>query len=138
VDLHRKQGETAPPFGSADAALLVMLTLATLGLPGLGGWSGMIPILKSGFRASPSQTFVAGVGVVLLALSLIRFYVRHVPRVTGKSGCHLGMRHFLVVLLPLMLVVWLDLARGSFLRPLESAAESFVSFVRASPPIEEP
>ncbi len=138
VDVHRKRGETAPPFGSADAALLVMLTLATLGLPGLGGWSGMIPVIQSGLRASPSQTVVALVGVVLLASSLIRFYVRHVPRPPGKAGHHLGVRYFLVILLPLMLLVWLDLARGSFLRPLESVAESFVSFVRASPAIKEP
>ena len=138
VDSHRKRGETLPSLGSADAALLVLLCLANLGFPGLGGWSGMIPILQSGLRTSPSQTVVALLGVVLLALSLIRFYVRHVPRPHGKAAHHFGVRYFLAILLPLILLVWLDLARGSFLRPLASAAESFVSPVRAGSVIEEP
>jgi NADH-quinone oxidoreductase subunit M len=137
VDVHRSRAETVSFSGAVNAVLLVMLSLMILGFPGFGGWSGMIPVVQSGLRSAPLQTVFALLGVVLLALGLIRFCVRLI-RQHEKVGRSFGVRTLLAVLLPLILLVWLDLARGSFLRPLEAAAESFVSIVRSSSEVEEP
>ena len=66
----RGLGATAPLF----AALFLVISLAALGLPGLNGFVGEFLIMLGAWTAFVPLAVGAGIGVVLAAWYVLRFY----------------------------------------------------------------
>ncbi len=103
-------GKRLPVF----ATLFLLFSLATLGLPGLSGFSGEFMIMLGAYRYQPLYAILALVGVVLAAWYAVRLYqnVMHGPDAPPLSPAHPGSAGLvdargaeLLVLLPLLLLI---------------------------------
>lgn len=71
------------------AALFLVVSLATLAMPGSANFVGEFLILLALFKAKIVYSFVAGIGVVLASVYMIRAYQRSMH---GPVGAHVSSR----------------------------------------------
>jgi NADH-quinone oxidoreductase subunit M len=134
------------------AFFLIFSTLASVGLPALNGFAGEFLILAGSFRALGWPAAVATFGVVLAAIYLLKLIQRilwgPVTKDANRSLVDLGGREVLALLPLCVLMVWIGVAPGTFLKPSEpalaatltdyrqrlSGAETRQATLRAAPP----
>jgi NADH-quinone oxidoreductase subunit M len=115
------------------AVLFMIVTLSSIGLPGLNGFVGEFLILVGMFQTHPWMTGFATVGVILAAYYMLRMFQRvmfgPVDREANRSLPDLSGRE-LAVLLPLVaLIVWIGVYPAPFLARTEPSVERFVERV---------
>jgi NADH-quinone oxidoreductase subunit M len=122
------------------AVLFMIVTLSSIGLPGLNGFVGEFLILVGMFQSHPWLTGVATAGVILAAYYMLRMFQRmmfgSVDREENRGLPDLSGRE-LAVLLPLVaLIVWIGVYPAPFLARTEPSVERFVERVtRATGPM---
>jgi NADH-quinone oxidoreductase subunit M len=116
------------------ATIFLIITLSSIGLPGLNGFVGEFLVLLGTFQVAPGWAALGGVGVVLGAvymLSLYRamFFGPENPRWAGKFEDLTSNE--LVQLLPLVvLAFWIGLRPGPLLELTEAPVAHVLSAVR--------
>ncbi len=106
------------------SAFLLLFSLASLGLPGLGNFSGEILVLIGTFKSHPLWAILAITGVVFSAAYMLRM-VRHT--IWGPQGklavCHdLTLREYLVLVPMAIILIWIGVYPATFLEPLHETA----------------
>ncbi len=88
------------------AALFLIVALATLAIPGSANFMGEFLILSGTFDAKIAYAIVAGAGVALAAVYMIRLYQRsmHNPLAPGAESRELSVRDA-AVLVPIVAVI---------------------------------
>jgi NADH-quinone oxidoreductase subunit M len=88
------------------AALFLIVALATLAMPGSANFVGEFLILTGVFKAKIVYAIVAGAGVVLAAVYMIRFYQRamHNPLAPGAESREMSVADA-VVIVPIVAVI---------------------------------
>ncbi|MDT8898698.1 NADH-quinone oxidoreductase subunit M [Thermanaerothrix sp. 4228-RoL] len=120
-------------------ALSLVVTLSSLGLPGLNGFVGELTILLGAFRStvlgSPWFAGVATVGVILAAVYLLTMFekvflgpVRHEENRTLPD---LNAREVLTLVPILVLIFWIGLYPQPFLNLINPSAEQLVALVQS-------
>jgi NADH-quinone oxidoreductase subunit M len=107
------------------AFFLVFSSLASVGLPALNGFAGEFLILAGSYRALGWPAGLATFGVVLAALYLLKLIQRLVfgplTRDENRTLADLGGRE-VAALAPLcLLMLWIGVTPGAFLKPSEQA-----------------
>jgi NADH-quinone oxidoreductase subunit M len=124
------------------AGFFLLASLASLGLPGLGGFVGEILCLAGVFGAQPLWAVLAVPGVILSAAYLLTM-VRKVLHGPATRRLVLGLRDMtlreIVVAAPIViLILWLGLSPRTFLGKIEASVASYVRLVErreaAAPP----
>jgi len=127
----------------AYAAVLTLVSLSSIGLPGTNGFVGEFLVLLGTFRTHPVAAAIAATGVIfaaaylLWALQRVIYYKLDKPEnreLTDLTGREWG------VLVPLVAVIlWLGLAPGPVLRRMEPSARQFIAAVhgRSAPAVAE-
>ena len=115
----------------AFAAIFLLVALASIGLPGLNGFVGEFLILAGTFGVKPLWAVLAALGVILSAVYMLWMYQRaifgEVTRKENETLTDLTGREF-VILIPLaILIVWMGVYPGSFLRPMDASVDRLVS-----------
>ena len=115
------------------AVLFMIVTLSSIGLPGLNGFVGEFLILVGMFPSHPWMTGIATAGVILAAYYMLRMFQRvmfgDVEREENRGLPDLSGRE-LAVLLPLVaLIVWIGVYPAPFLSRTEPSVERFVERV---------
>lgn len=115
------------------AAFFLLASLASLGLPGLGGFVGEILCFAGVFGAHPVWAGLAVPGVILSAAYLLTM-VRKVMQGPASNRLVLGLRDMslreIAVAVPIViLILWLGLAPGTFLGKIEASVTSYVHLV---------
>jgi NADH-quinone oxidoreductase subunit M len=110
--------QIAPRF----AALVLFLTLASLGQPGLGSFPGELLILTGVYENFAAVAVVACLAIVLAAGYMLRWYQ---TIFTGELGTYrassdLRGREVVVLLVPILLSLLLGFAPSIFLQPIQS------------------
>jgi NADH-quinone oxidoreductase subunit M len=106
-------------------AIFMVITLGSIGLPGLNGFVGEFLILAGSWQRFPVAVVIAGSGVILGAVYML-WMVQRVfwgpldSPVTQKIE-DVNLRELCVVLPLLVLVVWIGVHPGTFLSPMEAA-----------------
>ena len=102
------------------SALFLVVTLSSIGLPGLNGFVGEFLILAGAFRAHPVYGAVATLGVVLGAVYMLTMYQRVVfgqPSATAVHAKHaiadLNVREMCAAMSLIVFIVWI----GVYPRP---------------------
>ena len=105
------------------AALFLVVTLSSIGLPGTNGFVGEFLILLGAFRAQPWAGAAATLGVVLGAVYMLRLYKRvffgEVDREENRSLVDLGGRELAVIAPLVVMILWIGLYPRPFLRRIE-------------------
>jgi len=117
------------------AAIFLVVTLSSLGLPGLNSFAGEFLILLGAFRTAGFFGVAGTIGVILAAWYMLRLYqgAMNGPLMEGEGSPARGVAlraNELVALLPLVvLIVWIGVAPSGWLHPASSAAQYIVSVV---------
>jgi NADH-quinone oxidoreductase subunit M len=102
------------------SAFLLLFSLASLGLPGLGNFSGEILVLIGTFKNHPVWAILAISGVVFSAAYMLRMVRRTIWGPQGKLAvCHdLTLREYLVLVPMAIVLIWIGVYPATFLEPL--------------------
>jgi len=121
-------------------AVFLIVTLSSIGLPGLNGFVGEFLILLGAFSWDPRLTAVAATGVILSATYMLWMFQRvNYGSVTNEKNAtlpDLGTREWAVIVPIVALAVLMGVLPNLFLRPMEGSVERLVNRVRSSAPVE--
>jgi NADH-quinone oxidoreductase subunit M len=126
------------------AAVLTLLSLSAIGLPGTNGFVGEFLVLLGAFRSEPYFAVVAGTGVVFAACyalwALQRMLFSPLDKSENARLSDLNWREIGLLTPLLAAVLWLGVDPSPILRRTEHAATAFVATVEhgASVPIRRP
>src|SRR6059058_5312481 len=117
------------------AAIFLIMTMSSIGLPTLNGFIGEFLILQGVFVASKMWAAFAASGIVLGAAYMLYLYQRTMfGKVENPKNEHLrdlNLREFATFAPLLILAVWIGLYPAPFLRRLETSVNRVV--LRVSP-----
>lgn len=118
------------------ATLFLLVTLSSIGLPGLNGFVGEFLILIGAFRSEPVYAVLATAGVILSAVYMLWMYQRvmfnPLDREENRVLPDLDRRE-LAILVPIaVLIVWLGVYPKPFLDKLGPAVENVTARVEAA------
>ena len=118
------------------AAIFLIMTMSSIGLPALNGFIGEFLILQGVFVASKVWALFAGSGVVLGAAYMLYLYQRtmfgKIENPKNERLLDLNHREFATFAPLLILAVWMGLYPTPFLRRLETSVQHIVMRVNAS------
>ncbi len=122
---------TVPLF----AAVLTIVSLSSIGLPGTNGFVGEFLVLVGSFRTYPWATVLATTGVIFAAAYLLwalqRIIYNKLDRPENEQIADLNRRE-LIVLAPLLaLILWIGLYPAPILRRIETSADALIEHVHA-------
>jgi NADH-quinone oxidoreductase subunit M len=120
-------------------AVFLMLTLASIGLPGLNGFVGEFLILLGAFRWDPWYAAFAATGVILSAVYMLWMFQRvNYGPVSGANAAlpDLQPREWGLAVPLVALVVLMGVLPNLFLRPMGPSIERLLEQVRRGAPVE--
>jgi NADH-quinone oxidoreductase subunit M len=125
------------------AAVLTVVSLSSVGLPGTNGFVGEFLVLLGTFRSHPVAAAIAASGVVFAAAYLLwalqRVIYYALDKKENQSLTDLVPREYGVLVPLIVMIFWLGLAPGPVLRRMEPSARSFIEMMhgRAAPTVAE-
>jgi len=103
-------------------AMFLLVTLASIGLPGLNGFVGEFLVLLGTFRANPRMAAFAATGVILSAVYMLWMFQRvNYGQVTNEKNAKLpdlSAREWWAIAPLAVMVVVMGVLPGVFLRPM--------------------
>jgi NADH-quinone oxidoreductase subunit M len=119
------------------AAVFMIVTLSSVGLPGLNGFVGEVLVLFGSFRVYPWLAGAAVGGVILSAVYMLGMYqqvvfgpLRHTENKILKD---LDLREWLYLLPLLIFIVLIGVWPNPFLRPVLPAVNNYITLSRQQP-----
>jgi NADH-quinone oxidoreductase subunit M len=119
------------------AAFFLIVTLSSIGLPGLNGFVGEFLILLGTFGASQTRAAVAALGVILSAVYMLWMYQRVIwGEIKDERNANLldlvGRER--AMLIPLLIViVWMGVYSSFFLRPMDASVTKLINQSQPGP-----
>jgi NADH-quinone oxidoreductase subunit M len=115
-------------------AAFLLVTLASIGLPGMNGFVGEFLILLGAFRWDPRLAAVAATGVILSATYMLWMFQRvNYGPVTNEKNANLPdlrPREWLVIVPIIAVAILMGVLPNLFLRPIEPAVERMLNQYR--------
>jgi NADH-quinone oxidoreductase subunit M len=115
------------------AAVFLIMTMSSIGLPALNGFIGELLILQGVFVASKVWAVFAASGVVLGAAYMLSLYQRtmfgRIDNPKNERLLDLDMREFVTFAPLLVLAVWIGLYPAPFLRRLDTSVAHIMARV---------
>jgi NADH-quinone oxidoreductase subunit M len=120
--------------------LFLIVTLASIGLPGLNGFVGEFLILLGAFRWDPRFASIAATGVILSAVYMLWMFQRvnygPVTNEENRSLSDLGSREWGILVPIVLAIVLMGVVPNLFLRPMEPSVERMLNQVRRGAPVQ--
>jgi NADH-quinone oxidoreductase subunit M len=114
-------------------AAFLIVTLASIGLPGLNGFVGEFLILLGVFRWNPRMAAFAATGVILSATYMLWMFqrVNYGPVTSDKNArlVDLRPREWVVIVPIVVLAILMGVLPNLFLRPIEPAVQRMLSHI---------
>ncbi|HTR19525.1 MAG TPA: NADH-quinone oxidoreductase subunit M [Gemmatimonadales bacterium] len=116
------------------AAVLTIVSLSSIGLPGTNGFVGEFLVLVGAFQTYPLATLVATTGVIVAAMYLLpalqRVIYNKLDKAENEKLPDLSLRE-LAVLVPLLVgIFWIGIYPKPILSRMEPAARHFIDTVK--------
>jgi NADH-quinone oxidoreductase subunit M len=113
------------------AAIFLVVTLSSIGLPGLNGFVGEFLILLGTFGASHSRAAIAALGVILSAVYMLWMYQRviwgEIRNERNANLMDLVGREKLMLIPLLILMAWMGVYSSYFLRPMDASVTKLLN-----------
>src|SRR5499427_3497900 len=117
------------------AAFFLVVTLSSIGLPGLNGFVGEFLILLGTFGVSGMRAAVAALGVILSAVYMLWMYQRVIwGEIKNERNARLPDligREYAMLLPLLVAIIWMGVYSNSFLRPMDASVNKLVTQTQA-------
>jgi NADH-quinone oxidoreductase subunit M len=115
-------------------AVFFIVTLSSIGLPGLNGFVGEFLILLGAFRSDPRLAVLAATGVILSATYMLWMFqrVNYGPVTNEKNATlpDLRPREWLVIAPIVAAAILMGVLPQLFLRPIEPSVDRMLSYVQ--------
>src|SRR5881296_3147133 len=119
----------------AFSALFLVVTLSSLGLPGLNGFVGEFLILLGAFQRNPWMAALATTGIIFAAVYMLWMYQRvvfgEVTRDANRRLADLTTREWAVLVPVVALIVWIGVYPAAFTGKTETTIEALIAQVQA-------
>ena len=120
----------APMF----AALLTLVSLSSIGLPGTNGFIGEFMVLVGSFRTAPYLTVIAATGVIFAAAYLLwaiqRVLFNPLDKPENAALSDLNRRELTIMGVLTVMILWLGIYPAPVLDRMEASASRFVRTVQ--------
>jgi NADH-quinone oxidoreductase subunit M len=117
------------------AAFFMVVTLSSIGLPGLNGFVGEFLILVGTFQSTASYAVIAATGIILAAAYMLWMYQRvmfgEVTKPENKILKDLSGREALVLCCVTLFIFWIGIYPQTFLSRMEPTVKSYLAQVNA-------
>ncbi|MGQ0733532.1 MAG: NADH-quinone oxidoreductase subunit M [Acidobacteriota bacterium] len=121
-------------------AASLVITLASIGLPGLNGFIGEFLIMLGAFRWDARFVVVAGLGVILSAVYMLwmfqRVYYGEITDDDNRTMPDLSVREWAIVGPLVAAAVLMGVAPNLFLKPMEPAVGRIVQRIEQHQPLQ--
>jgi len=121
----------------AFAAILTLVSLSSIGLPGTNGFIGEFLVLLGAFRTQPVAAAVATSGVIFAAAYLLwalqRIIYQKLDKPENEGLPDLTGREYAILAPIIVMILWIGLYPKPFLHRIERSVESFVTQVQQGP-----
>lgn len=124
------------------ATFFMIVTLSSIGLPGLNGFIGEFLILIGTFKKSVVLAVLAASGVILAAVYMLWMFKRAVfgplDKEENKSLKDLNLREIAVLVPIVVMIVWIGVYPQTFLRKMDRSVEGLLARTEqvAAPPVQ--
>jgi NADH-quinone oxidoreductase subunit M len=119
----------------ALSVLFLIVSLSSLGLPGLNGFVGEFLILLGTFQVNRTLAVFATTGIIFAAVYLLWMYQRvFFGAITKEANRHmpdLSAREWAVLLPILLFIVWIGVYPASFTGMTEASAQALIAQVQS-------
>ena len=140
----RRHSRTIADFGGiarvmpAYAAILTLVSLSSVGLPGTNGFVGEFLVLLGTVRTHPVAAAL-GTGTVVFAAAYLLWALKRmlygpIAKPENEALTDLTRREYFVLAPLLVVILWLGLFPGPVLRRMEPSSRRFIELVRARAP----
>jgi NADH-quinone oxidoreductase subunit M len=117
----------------------LLITLASIGLPGMNGFIGEFLIMLGGFKWDPRFVVVAGLGVILSAVYMLwmfqRVFYGEVTNDHNRTMPDLSLREWAIVGPLAAMAIYMGVVPNVFLKPMEPAVNRIVERVGQFEPL---
>jgi NADH-quinone oxidoreductase subunit M len=122
------------------AAMLTLVSLSSIGLPGTNGFIGEFLVLVGSFKEYPWLTGIAATGVIFAAAYLLwaiqRILFNPLDKKENEHIPDLNWRELAIMAPIVAAIIWLGVYPAPVLRRMEPSAERLVTQVRAGAAIQ--
>jgi NADH-quinone oxidoreductase subunit M len=116
------------------ATIFLVVSLSSLGLPGLNGFVGEFLVLLGTFLSNKVYAIIAASGVILAAIYLLWMYRRVffgvITHDENKELKDLNLREWLVFVPLLVFIVWIGVYPYPFLLRISPAVEKVIALLQ--------
>jgi NADH-quinone oxidoreductase subunit M len=120
--------------------ITLVVTLSSMGLPGLNGFVGEFTILLGAFHSTALRTYwiagIAALGVILAAIYLLvmfeRAYLGPIKHEENRKLPDINIREVLVLVPILIFIFWIGLYPKSFFDLINPTVQNLVSIVQST------
>jgi NADH-quinone oxidoreductase subunit M len=119
----------------AFSALFLVVTLSSLGLPGLNGFVGEFLILLGAFQVGVWLAALAATGIIFAAVYLLWMYQRvifgELTHEANRGLSDLSPREWALVVPVVLFIVWVGVYPAAFTGPTEATIEALIGQVQS-------
>ncbi len=120
-------------------AVMLVITLSSIGLPGMNGFIGEFLIMLGAFKWDPRFVVVAALGVILSAVYMLwmvqRVFHGEVTNEKNRSLPDLSLREWAIIGPLAAAAIGMGVAPNVFLKPMEPAVQRIVERVQSHQPL---
>ncbi len=119
----------------AFSALFLVVSLSSLGLPGLNGFVGEFLILVGAFQVSRPMAALATTGIIFAAVYMLWMYQRvffgPLTRAENRGLPDLSLREWAVLVPALLFIVWIGVYPAAFTGKTEATVDALIAQVQS-------
>jgi NADH-quinone oxidoreductase subunit M len=120
------------------AAMLTIVSLSSIGLPGTNGFVGEFLVLIGSFRTEPIWTVIAATGVIFAAAYLLwaiqRLLFQPITNAENERLTDLNTREAIIMVALVIPILWIGIYPKPILDRMERSAAAFITLVTESAP----
>ena len=115
------------------ATIFMIVTLSSIGLPGLNGFVGEFLILLGAFKSNPVYAIIAATGVIFAACYMLWMFQRvifgKVTNEKNKDLKDLSVREIAIFAPLIFFIIWIGVYPSTFLDKTKASTENFLAMM---------